>query len=326
MKTVAAIGEVLIDFIPLQKGAALKDVVQFERAAGGAPANVAAAVAKLGGRSVMISKLGNDAFGDYLTETLSSYGVGTQYLFRHKDYKTALAFVSLSEDGNRDFSFYRAPSADLYLDENDIDGIDFSGFGILHFGSVDLVDFPVKKAHIRAIGKAKENGAVISFDPNIRLPLWNSPEECRKAVREFIPYADIVKISDNELEFVTGKTKVSEGIEYLFSKGVKLAAYTKGGSGAELYSRTAYACVPAAEVKAADTTGAGDSFTGAMLYRLSKLDITPCELEKLDRKSLEDIAEFSCMYAGYTACGKGGATAMATAEQFRAFLASMSDK
>ena len=85
------------------------------------------------------------------------------------------------------------------------------------------MDFPVKKAHIRAIGKAKENGAVISFDPNIRLPLWNSTEECRKAVREFIPYADIVKISDNELEFVTGKTKVSEGIEYLFSKGVKLA-------------------------------------------------------------------------------------------------------
>ncbi len=204
MKKIITIGEALIDFIPNKKGCSLKEVVGFERVAGGAPANVAAVVSKLGGKSNFISQLGEDAFGDYIIDELNKVNVDTSYVLRTNKANTGLAFVSLKEDGNRDFSFYRNPSADMLLNESEINKEWFNDCHSLHFCSVDLIDCPMKEAHKKAIDCAIDNNSIISFDPNVRLPLWNSEDECRKAILEFLPFAHIVKISDEELEFITG--------------------------------------------------------------------------------------------------------------------------
>ena len=210
MTKLFSIGEVLIDFIPLQRGAALKDVVSFERAPGGAPANVAAAVAKYGHDASMITKLGKDAFGDFLVEQLEKAGVHTDKILRTDEANTGLAFVSLKDNGERDFSFYRNPSADLLFNEEEVKAEWFGQGDVLHFCSVDLVESPMKQAHIRAIHLMKEKGGLISFDPNVRLPLWDHPEDCRSAILEFLPLAHLVKISDEELEFITGISDVED--------------------------------------------------------------------------------------------------------------------
>ena len=206
MKKVVAIGELLIDFVPQQKGCALDEVTHFERVAGGAPANVATAVARLGNPAAMISQVGEDAFGTHILKVLHANGVDTQWVFRTGRANTGLAFVSLDATGNREFSFFRNPSADLFLDQEQVTDAMFADCAVLHFCSVDLVDWPVKVAHRRAIELAKQAGAIVSFDPNVRLPLWSSPEACQAAIREFLPYADLVKLSDDEIEFVTGCT------------------------------------------------------------------------------------------------------------------------
>ena len=174
MKKVISIGEALIDFIPNQKVCELKDVISFERVAGGAPANVSAVVAKLGGKSNFISKLGKDAFGDYIIETLKEANVNTDYVLRTDKANTGLAFVSLKEDGNRDFSFYRNPSADMLLEANEVKKEWFKECHSLHFCSVDLIECPMKDAYKKAIEFALENKSIISFDPNVKLPIWDS--------------------------------------------------------------------------------------------------------------------------------------------------------
>ena len=196
MKKVIAIGEALIDFIPQQKGVALKDVEGFVRVPGGAPLNVAAAVAKLGGRAQMLTKLGVDGFGDAILEEVKPLGVDVSRISRTNEANTALAFVSLKEDGERDFSFYRNPSADMLLSAEEICEEDFEEGIILHFCSVSLIDAPIKEAHKKAIEYTTKHNGIISFDPNVRLPLWKTPEACRQAILEFLPLSNIVKISD----------------------------------------------------------------------------------------------------------------------------------
>lgn len=317
---VICIGELLIDFIPVEKGIKLKDVLSFKRAAGGAPANVACAVAKLGGKSAMISQIGFDAFGEHILETLNKFGVDTDYVFKTDKANTGLAFVSLSADGNRDFSFYRNPSADLFLSENQIKESMFDDCSILHFCSVDLVNYPVKKAHIKAIETAKKKGLIVSFDPNIRLPLWNSENECKSAVNEFIPYADIIKISDDELEFITGFTSPKDAAEYLFKKGCKIFLYTKGSKGSELFTKNYHIKKPVINVNVIDATGAGDSFIGAFLYKLVNNCITMYNLDTITEENLSLYMDFAVFYSAYTTTKKGAAAAMATKTQIEEFI------
>ncbi len=315
-----SIGEVLIDFIPLQKGRALKDVISFERAPGGAPANVAAAVAKYGGSASMITKLGKDAFGDFLLEQLQEAGVQTDKITRTKEANTGLAFVSLREDGERDFSFYRNPSADLLLTEEEIDENWFEKGDILHFCSVDLVESPMKQAHRKAIQSVKEKGGIISFDPNVRLPLWNDPEECRTTILEFIPMAHLVKISDEELEFITGITDVEEAIRSLFTGDVQAVIFTKGANGADLYVRNKKYESTGYQVEVQDTTGAGDAFIGGVLYQL--LD------KQTDQKNIEDILEdshpqilaFANASGALTTTGKGAISALPEKESIHQLI------
>jgi len=315
MGNLISIGEVLIDFIPLQKGIALKDVISFERAPGGAPANVAAVVAKFGGNASLITKLGKDAFGDFLLEQLAKSGINIDKISRTKDANTGLAFVSLRENGERDFSFYRNPSADLLLKDTEIDENWFSKGDILHFCSVDLVESPMKQAHIKAIQSAKARGGIISFDPNVRLPLWKSPHECRNTILEFIPMAHIVKVSDEELEFITGIADEQKAIASLFTGDVKLVVFTKGSKGADIYVQSNKYSSIGYSVQVEDTTGAGDAFIGGFLYQLLNRNANQDNLEDTVRDFHKDILGFANASGALTTTGKGAISAIPSKEE-----------
>ena len=315
MKKVIAIGEALIDFIPHEKGRALNDVENFLRVPGGAPLNVAAAVAKLGGKSQMLTKLGQDGFGDAILNEVKPLGVDVSRISRTNEANTALAFVSLREDGERDFSFYRNPSADMLLSAEEICVEDFNEKDILHFCSVSLIDAPIKEAHRRAIEIAKEKGCLISFDPNVRLPLWKNPEDCRKAILEFLPLSNIVKISDEELEFITGIKDEKEALNFLLTGDVKVIIYTKGTNGAEFITKERVIFSPSFKVSAQDTTGAGDSFIGSLLYQVAEGEYSLEELVTLSDEKVQEILTFSNATAALTVCKKGAIGALPLKEE-----------
>lgn len=309
MKRVVAIGELLIDFLPQEKGCALRDVVRFERRAGGAPANVVTAVSCLGGEGAMISQVGKDAFGEYILEVLRQNGVDTRYVFQTDRAHTGLAFVSLDAGGDREFSFFRNPSADLLLAPEQIEEAMLDNCGTLHFCSVDLVDSPMKQATKKLIELAKRKQLLISFDPNVRLPLWNAPEACQSAIREFLPYADLVKLSDDELEFVTGCRDDREAAEMLFRLGCRMLLVTKGANGSAVYTKNAHASYGVVAGPVVDTTGAGDSFIGSFLFQLMRDCVKPDTLEHLNEKNLKDYLRFSAGYAALTVAKKGAVMA-----------------
>ncbi|MCD1258607.1 carbohydrate kinase [Paenibacillus athensensis] len=284
MGTVFTIGEALIDFVPAEIGVELKKVCTFRKAAGGAPANVASAVARLGGSSAFIGKLGEDGFGDYLVETMASVGVRTDCITRTGEANTALAFVSLKEDGSREFSFYRNPSADMLLAPDEIAESWFQAGDILHYGSVDLIEAPVKYAHIKAIKAMQAAGGLISFDPNVRLPLWSNPQDCRQAILEFLPQSHILKISEDELEFITGISDEAQALASLFVGKVAHILYTRGANGAVWYTKQDAVEAEGYRVQAIDTTGAGDSFIGAVLYQLAREGAEPGRMSPEQRK------------------------------------------
>lgn len=318
MKKVIAIGEALIDFIPHEKGRALNDVENFLRVPGGAPLNVAAAVAKLGGKSQMLTKLGQDGFGDAILNEVKPLGVDVSRISRTNEANTALAFVSLREDGERDFSFYRNPSADMLLSAEEICVEDFNEKDILHFCSVSLIDAPIKEAHRRAIEIAKEKGCLISFDPNVRLPLWKNPEDCRKAILEFLPLSNIVKISDEELEFITGIKDEKEALDFLLTGDVKVIIYTKGTNGAEFITKKRVIFSPSFKVSAQDTTGAGDSFIGSLLYQVAEGEYSLEQLVDLSEEKVQEILTFSNATAALTVCKKGAIGALPLKEEILA--------
>ena len=282
MNTLYAIGEMLIDFTAQEPGV-LELANTFRKNAGGAPANVAVCAARLGCPASVITKLGKDPFGNFLANTLASKNVGTQYVFRTGKANTALAFVARDERGERSFSFYRNPSADMLLEEEEVRTIPFKEGDILHFCSVDLCDAPVRMAHVVAIERARAAGALVSFDPNLRYNLWESAEELLRVVREFLPLADIVKVSDEELLDITGIEDEKKAVESLFKGEVKLVFVTKGKGGAAAYTKETEAWEPTDLTSpVVDTTGAGDSFIGTILSII---------LEKGVALSREDLSE-----------------------------------
>ncbi|MGL5312953.1 MAG: carbohydrate kinase family protein [Peptostreptococcaceae bacterium] len=305
MSKVFTMGEALIDFAPVESGKGLKDISGFTKLPGGAPANVAACVAKLGGESAFIGMLGADGFGDFLVETLKNENVDTKYIKRTTKAKTGLAFVALSNEGEREFSFYRNPSADMLLSEEDIDKTWFNKGDILHFCSVDLIEAPVKYAHKKAIEYIKERGGIVSFDPNVRQNLWNDLYECKRTINEFIPHANILKISDEELEFITGITDTTQAIKSLFVGNVEVILYTKGKDGVDLYTKDKMINVEGFKVEVLDTTGAGDSFIGAFLYNLAKGNFNVNDIE-----SIEYVCRFSNAVAALTTTKNGGISAL----------------
>ena len=314
-KKIIAIGEALIDFIPESAGSAIKDVNAFLPAVGGAPANVCGAFTRLGGKSEMITQLGMDGFGDKILDAFKEAGIGSSYVKRTDTANTSLAFVALKEDGNREFSFYRNPGADMLFRAEDVQKEWFEDAYALHFCSVSLGDFPMKEAHCIAIQYALENNAIISFDPNLRPALWKDSAEMIATVNEFIPLADIVKISDEELEAITGETSIEAALENLFTDRVKLVIYTEGSKGARAFTKKASAVAECMKVKAVDTTGAGDGFIGAFLWRLHRDGVTAETIEELSGDKLEEYLRFANGFCGISVQKKGAIPSYPTLEE-----------
>ena len=300
------IGEALIDMTPSDVGCSLSEVRSFSPAIGGAPANVAAAFAKLGGRATLLTQLGNDAFGDKIISALADAGVTTDRILRTSDANTALAFVSLKADGARDFSFFRSPSADMLYDGSTLSPSDFADAFALSFCSVSLGDFPMRDAHRRAISLAREAGAIISFDPNLRFPLWKDHDALRATVKEFVCDADVLKISDEELAFITGFTDIHAALPSLFESGAKIVLYSCGADGAYAFAANGVSAYSVAEkVKAIDTTGAGDAFLGAFLFALCKLGISIKNLSQVSEKTLSKALSIATVYSGASVTAHG---------------------
>lgn len=272
-----AIGEALIDFVPSRSGKPNADM-HYTPAVGGAPLNVAAAYAKLGGTSYILSQVGDDAFGAQIAATAAAAGVDTRYLQRTREAKTALAFVTLHDGGEREFAFYRDPSADMLYAPENLAAITPQAGDILHYCSVSLIPCPMREAHRAAIDKFRAAGAAISFDINLRLPLWKNPADLYAAVHEFLPRADIIKISDDELAFVTGEDDPVRGIPQLFQGYVKYIVYTCGANGAAIYDQHGErGRTNAYRVNAVDATGAGDAFIGGLLAEIAHLGLSVCD-------------------------------------------------
>lgn len=310
-----AIGEALIDFIPDKTGCAFREVTGFSPAVGGAPANVCGAFAKLGGKARLLTQLGDDPFGHKILEELAEHGIDVSCIPLTDRANTALAFVSLAPDGNRTFSFYRNPSADLLLEAEQLEEGWFHGMYALHFCSVCLGEYPMRAAHIRAIELARQQGGIISFDPNLRFPLWKDPEALRKAVRDFLPLADVVKISDEELEFITGEREIERALPKLLRGNVKLVVYTCGKDGAHAFTRTIGAYQPAVTMQAVDTTGAGDGFIGAFLWKLQQYGVDVQTLAAVGGDVLEDCLRFSNRFAGISVASHGAIPSYPTLEE-----------
>lgn len=288
-----AIGEALIDFIPDKRGCEFDEVEAFSPKLGGAPANVCGAYARLGGRARLLTQLGDDPFGHKILKELGQYGIDTSCITLTDKANTALAFVSLGARGARTFSFYRKPSADMLYAPENIALQYFDDVFALHFCSVSLGDFPMKQAHKAAIAQAREKGGMISFDPNLRFQLWDDRESLKKTVNEFIQLADILKVSDEELEFLTGERDIDTALPKLFCGNVKLVIYTCGGRGAYAFTKTASSYKTARDVEVIDTTGAGDGFIGSFLWKLNDMKITADTLEMLDEERLGSCLDFS---------------------------------
>ena len=294
--TLFAIGESLIDFIPSESGVAFDEIDAFYPKVGGAPANVLGAFAKLGGKTQMLTQLGDDPFGHKILNALKNWNIGTDYIKLTDEANTALAFVSLLPDGNREFSFYRNPSADMLYGCEQIEEAWFDDCYGLHFCSVSLGDTPMKKTHRKAIDLVLQKGGIVSFDLNLRFPLWKDKNELKKAVLEFMPYAHVVKLSDEELEFTTGMTDINEAKEQLLKGNTELVLYTCGKDGAYAITKNHTVFSPAHNVRAVDTTGAGDAFCGSFLYSLSKDGIDRTSLGEIDENTLKKYLDLSNKY------------------------------
>lgn len=313
--TLVAIGEALIDFIPDRKGCEFDEVSSFAPAPGGAPANVCAAFSILGGNSRMITQLGKDPFGDIILNTLEDSGVDTSAVSRTGAANTALAFVSLSSSGKSTYSFYRNPSADMLLEPSQVTPYMFDDCRFLHFCSVSLGDFPMKDAHSTAIVLARKNGAIVSFDPNLRFMLWDDPAALKKVVLEFLPEADILKISDEELEFITGESSLENALPKLMKGKVKMVILTCGAGGAYAVNKAGTAYVPGKKVAVTDTTGAGDCFIGSFLRCLEMNGVEKADLEYIPSDKLKEYLDFANNCSAFSVTKKGAIPSYPTLEQ-----------
>ncbi len=322
MNKVICFGEALIDFVPTVSGLPLSEVEQFRRAAGGAPANVAVAIAKLGGESYFAGKVGDDAFGRHLESIFQTHGVKTDYLLFTNQAKTALAFVSLRADGERDFLFFREPSADMLIGAEEIEPEWFQDAGVFHYGSITLT-WPVSKsATLKCIELAQRAGVLLSFDPNLRFSLWPNPTVARNEILPLLPTANVLKVSEEELAFLTDTKNEQQGAHHLLGLGISLILVTKGQGGCSYYTPNLSGTVSVAPVKAIDTTGAGDAFVGGFLYQLANRKISRHNLDSLigDRNELESVLRFANGCGAITTTDRGAIPALPNRDRVEGFL------
>ena len=301
---VTAMGEMLIDFT--LNGQSDQGNNLFEACPGGAPCNVLAMLNKLGRKTAFIGKVGEDQFGRLLKGTIDELGIETKGLILDKEIHTTLAFVHTFPDGDREFSFYRKPGADMMLTEDEVDYDLIRQSRIFHFGTLSMTVEPVRSATKKALEVAKEAGCLITFDPNLRPPLWNSLDEAKKQMEYGFQYCDMLKISDNEIQFVSGKEDYDEGIRYLQDKyNIPLIFLTMGKDGSRAYYKDMRVERKGFQVKAIETTGAGDTFCGCSIHGLLTHG-----LEGLTEENLGDMLTYANAGAALITMKKGAIRSM----------------
>ena len=304
---VVALGELLIDFACDRIN---EDGYPTMTAhPGGAPANFLATLAKFGAKTAMIGKVGKDAFGDLLLESLHKAGIDTEGMIKAEDAFTTLAFVTFDKTGDRQFSFSRKPGADTRLFVRDIDTDIISKTKVFHFGTLSLTCEPVRTATHFALSCAKEYGCLVTYDPNLRKPLWNNLETAKEQIVWGIQQADVVKISDEEVEFLFGPISYEDAAKKILCEfGCKLVFVTLGKNGCLFANKNACGTVAGLSgLKVIDTTGAGDIFGGAAVWKLLQMEKQP---EELNGKELEEITRFACTAAGLSTQKSGGITSI----------------
>jgi len=315
------LGELLIDFMPQEVGLPLIDTYTFRKAPGGAPANVAVGLARLGVSAGFIGKVGEDAFGRFLARVLQENGVDASHLRFSREARTALAFVSLLPDGERDFMFYRHPSADMLLRPEEIDEAYIAAARVFHFGSITLISEPSRSATLRAAETAREHGLLVSYDPNLRLSLWPDEAAARRGMLTGLPYADVLKVSEEEAAFLTGREDLEEALGRLRRDyDIALAVATLGRAGCFYLGPAGGGRVPGFEVETVDTTGAGDGFAAGLLAELLRLAPTRADIEKLTPADLAGLFTFANAVGALTTTKKGAIPSLPTRKQVTQFL------
>lgn len=308
---VLALGELLIDMVAEDTGD-LIDATSFHKAAGGAPANVAVGIVRLGYKAGFIGCVGDDPFGRFLRQTLEREDVDTDGLFTTKQAPTTLALVSRAASGERDFQFYRSPGADTLLDTSMIGDDLLQRAKILHVGSLSLTHEPARSATLHAIARAQELGLMISVDPNLRAPLWDGDlERAHREISSLIAHANILKISEEELAFITGASAISTGIAHLWHDDLHLVIVTMGNEGCWFRSRNDEGRIEGFVVKAIDTTGAGDSFVAGVLSMLLDLRV---DITNPDPAALRQALRLANAAGALTTTGIGAIPALPSKE------------
>ena len=311
MMDVVAIGELLIDFT--SKSVDKDGYPTLEAHPGGAPANFLAALSKFGAKTALLGKVGNDTFGKLLIGTLQGAGIDTTGMVMDDSVFTTLAFVTLDETGDREFSFARKPGADTQIafEELNLDLLDRAK--VFHFGTLSLTHEPARTATVKAVAYAKEKGKLITFDPNLRKPLWDDINEAKKQIIWGLGQADVVKISDEEVEFLFGMTPETGAKHILDTFGVKLVFVTCGADGCYFANGIACGQVPGMKgICVVDTTGAGDIFGGSAVWKLLQLGKAP---EALNETELREITAFACTAASLSTTKAGGVSSVPQYEE-----------
>lgn len=302
MYDVVALGELLIDFTTIRADS--DGYPTMAAHPGGAPANFLAAIAKFGGKAAMLGKVGTDTFGKLLTSTLREVGIETKGIVASDDFFTTLAFVTLDANGDREFAFARKPGADTQLSFDELELSLLDETRVFHFGTLSLTGEPSRTTTYRAVEYAREHGKLITFDPNLRKPLWRELDEAKQQMLWGLAHADVVKISDEEVEFLFG-LGVQEGAQYILEHfPVKLVFVTCGPDGCWFQNKNASGHVDSLRnIQVVDTTGAGDIFGGSAVWKLLQTGKAP---EALDEAALREIVSFACTAAGLSTTKPGG--------------------
>lgn len=307
---VTALGELLIDFT--ENGISSQGNPLFEANPGGAPCNVLSMLSKLGHKTAFIGKVGKDFFGEQLKSAITEVGIDPSYLCMDEEIHTTLALVHTYPDGDRDFSFYRDPGADMMLGEAEVPEELIRDSKIFHFGTLSMTHEEVRKATKKAVAAAKESGAVISFDPNLRPPLWKSLEDAKEQTAFGFSQCDVLKISDNEIQWFTGEEDYDEGIKKLRSRyNIPLILLSMGKEGSRAYYKDLRVEAGALlQESTIETTGAGDTFGGCCLHFVLKYG-----LEHLDEEKLKEMLRFANAAASIVTTRKGALRVMPSEEE-----------
>lgn len=320
MVDVICIGELLAEFVDQKKNVLLEDAPGFVKAPGGAPANVAVALQRLGTPSAFVGKVGDDPFGRFLRRALESDGVDTRFLRVDPQARTTAVYVAMWDDGHKDLCFYRNPGADMLLRPDEISEAIFDGVRAFHFGSITFIDEPGASAQRKALEIARQRGLMVSYDPNYRPTLWPSEARARQVIQDSFRYCHLAKVSQEEWEVATGQTDLDSGIRAVLDKGVELLVVSRGPDGALAVTPDYRIELPAFPVEVVETTGAGDGFMAAMITCLLPEREKAGSLRRVDPEMVRAALRFANAVGALTCTRMGAIPALPTRAEAQAFL------